>query len=163
MWDFFGGFHFHILKSRWQLWPLMNFSCVKTGLVLEAKEYSLSKPPLPRYSPSWFKMKKFHCAAISSYCTDNVHDFLSPCLKGIFFLETLSIYSRVDWLSKKNSLREGFKKKKVWNFPYFLKPTHPPPLVWKKNKKKTWSKNHFLAILRILAKKKFTIEKAQNT
>ena len=31
-------------------------------------------------------------------------------------------------------------KKKVWNFPYFPKPTHPTRLVWKKI---TWSKNHF--------------------
>ena len=25
------------------------------------------------------------------------------------------------------------KNKKVWNFPYFSKPTHPTHLVWKKN------------------------------
>jgi len=28
---------------------------------------------------------------------------------------------------------------------------------------KTWTKNHFLVILRIFAKKNFAIEKAQNT
>ena len=39
------------------------------------------------------------------------------------------------------TLREAFKKK-VWNFPYFPKPTHPSRLVWKKIKI-TWSKNYF--------------------
>ena len=43
---------------------------------------------------------------------------------------------------KQQELREAFKKK-VWNFPYFPKPTHPTRLVWKKKIKITWSKNHF--------------------
>ena len=38
------------------------------------------------------------------------------------------------------AFREALKK--VWNFPYFPKPTHPTHLVWKKIKI-AWSKNHF--------------------
>ena len=60
-------------------------------------------------------------------------------------------------------LHKGRDKKKVWNFPYFSKPTHPTHLVWKKMKI-TWSKNHFWAKISILAKNYFfPIEKVQNT
>ena len=58
-------------------------------------------------------------------------------------------------ISSKNCVNKGSLQKKVWNFPYFPKPTHPTRLVWKKIKI-TWSKNHFYAKISILAKNIFS-------
>ena len=62
------------------------------------------------------------------------------------------MYAHIFYVVK---IREGFKKKKVRNFPHFSKPTHPTRKVQKKNKKNRPNliKNQTILIVSLLHSK----------
>ena len=77
---------------------------------------------------SWHRLSKPLCVLISPNTNHSTQIFLYQSNISLF-VQNIILYL---------SEREGLKK--VWNFPYFPKPTHPTRLIWKKI---TWSKNHF--------------------